>query len=64
LEAKDGIKRNAAAYFKKTAKYYLAKKHYIEHFENGLVTEEDKMQLKAKLLEKFKIKKLFKEAIQ
>jgi hypothetical protein len=64
LEAKDEIKKKAAAFFKKTAKYYLAKKSFQTKYHIGALTDKDKETMKDSLLEKLKAKKIFKECLQ
>jgi hypothetical protein len=64
LEAKDDMKKKAAAFFKKTAKYYLAKKHFTIKHQLGTLGEKDKIHIKDSMLEKLKTKKEFKECMQ
>jgi hypothetical protein len=64
LEAKDEIKKKAAAFFKQNARYYLAKKNFHTKHEVGAITDKDKEFIKNSLLEKLKAKKNFKECLQ
>ena len=58
------MKKKAALFFKKTAKYYLQKRRYENKYLDKNITEKDKCNLRDCLLEKLKSKKIFKECIQ
>jgi hypothetical protein len=64
LEAKDDIKKKAAAFFKKTARYYLAKKEFTNRYKQDALCDGDKRVIKDCLLEKLKTKQIFKECLQ
>jgi hypothetical protein len=64
LEAKDEIKKKAASFFKKTAKYYLATRKFYTKHQSGQLTDKDHDGIKDSLLEKLKAKKIFKECLQ